>query len=85
MIDRYRKPTTNTIKLLHDQQKYRPRWSTRSCCLLFQNPKATDQKTKFSFTTVSINTRPIGFCVLNGIRIQRKKNNCQEEENYNKY
>ena len=28
------------------QQKNRPRSSTRSCCLLVQNPKATDQETK---------------------------------------
>ena len=29
------------FKLIHDKQKYRPRKSTRSSCLLDQNPKAT--------------------------------------------
>ena len=38
------------------QQKYRPQKSTRSW-----NPKATDQETKLSFTTVSMKRRPIEF------------------------
>ena len=42
-------------KRIHDimiQQKYRPEKSSRSWCLLIQNPKAIYQETKFTFTTL---------------------------------
>ena len=51
------------IKLIHDATKVSTSKSICRSCLLVQNPKATDQETKFSFTQLVNKNMSIGFSV----------------------
>ena len=64
-------------KINNDTTNCRPRKRTRSCCLVVQNLKATDQETKFSYTTVSMKTRPTGCSVSISLEVKESMGLCK--------